>query len=54
MRYADDLKSSSVLSDSGFGSRDQRLYCSTYHIPTKAAIPFVPSNLLAGLGYSMG
>ena len=53
MRYADDLNSSSVLSGSCSEKVIRRVYCLTHHIPTKAAIPFVPSNLLAGLGHSM-
>ena len=54
MRYADDLKSSSVLSGSCSETFDRRLYYRAYHIPTKAAMPFVPSNLSAGLVRSMG
>jgi len=54
VRYAEALKSSSVLSGSSSKRFIRRPYCRTYHIPTKAAIPFVPSNLLAGLVRSMG
>jgi hypothetical protein len=54
VRYADDLKSSSVLLDFRSGPSDRWPYRQAYHNPTKAAMPFVPSYLLEGLPHSVG
>ena len=42
-----------MLSGSDLGEFDRPLCRPTYHIPTKAAMPFVPSYLSAGLAHSM-